>query len=125
MEKKFLLVPGEFGQCSWATLNYNGDPSLAYCAKYDKIMDENWKLAEYEKENMRGIADEAGSESQNNNDTMKTLSNEADEIKENNPNNANESLKNTADQENLPTTGQSNTQGNEQTQNEDNSMNVQ
>ena len=91
----------------------------------EKSYDENWKLAEYEKENMRGIADEAGSESQNNNDTMKTLSNEADEIKENNPNNANESLKNTADQENLPTTGQSNTQGNEQTQNEDNSMNVQ
>lgn len=68
--------------------------------------DENWKLAEfeYEKENMRGIADE---------------------INKNNPNNANETLKNTADQANLPETDQSNTQGNEQARKHDNSMNIQ
>lgn len=46
MEKGFLLVAGEFCQCSWATLNYNGDPSLAYCAKYDKIMD-GWTVSNY------------------------------------------------------------------------------
>ena len=46
MEKKYLLVPGEFSQCSWATLDYNGDPSLAYCAKYGKIMD-GWTVMNY------------------------------------------------------------------------------
>ena len=46
MDKKFLLVEGEFGQCGWATLNYSGDPSLAYCAKYDKIMD-GWTVSHY------------------------------------------------------------------------------
>lgn len=46
MEKKFLLIPGEFGQCSWATLNYDGEPSLAYCAKYDKIID-GWTVSNY------------------------------------------------------------------------------
>lgn len=48
-EKKndhYLLIPGEFGQCSYATLNYSGDPSLAYCAKYQKIMD-GWTVSEY------------------------------------------------------------------------------
>lgn len=39
MDKKFLLVEGEFGQCCYATLNYNDESSLAYCAKYHKIMD--------------------------------------------------------------------------------------
>lgn len=42
----FLLIPGEFRQCSYATLNYSGDPSLAYCAKYKKIMD-GWTVTEY------------------------------------------------------------------------------
>ena len=46
MEKRFLLVEGEFGQCGWATLNYSGDSSLAYCAKYDKIMD-GWTVQNY------------------------------------------------------------------------------
>ena len=46
MDKRFLLVEGEFSQCSWATLNYSGDPSLAYCAKYSKIMD-GWTVSNY------------------------------------------------------------------------------
>lgn len=46
MEKRFLLIEGEFGQCGWATLNYNGDSSLAYCAKYAKIMD-GWTVSNY------------------------------------------------------------------------------
>lgn len=46
MEKKFLLVEGVFAQCSWATLNYNGDPDLAYCAKYGRIMD-GWTVTGY------------------------------------------------------------------------------
>ena len=37
----YLLIPGEFRQCSYATLNYCEDPSLAYCAKYDAIMNGN------------------------------------------------------------------------------------
>ncbi len=45
-EKKYLLVPGKFAQCSYATLNYNDDPSLAYCAKYRKIID-GWTVSEY------------------------------------------------------------------------------
>lgn len=44
--RRFLLVEGEFAQCSHATLNYDGDPSLAYCAKYDKIMD-GWTVSKY------------------------------------------------------------------------------
>jgi len=44
--KRFLLVEGEFGQCGWATLNYSGDNSLAYCAKYGKIMD-GWTVMNY------------------------------------------------------------------------------
>lgn len=43
---RFMLIPGEFRQCSWATLNYSGEGSLAYCAKYDKIMD-GWTVTEY------------------------------------------------------------------------------
>lgn len=49
VEKKndnYLLIPGEFGQCGYATLNYGGDPSLAYCAKYQKIMD-GWTVTAY------------------------------------------------------------------------------
>ena len=46
MEKKFLLVEGAFAQCGWATLNYNGDPSLAYCAKHDRIYD-GWTVSHY------------------------------------------------------------------------------
>lgn len=46
MEKKFLLVAGEFGQCPYASLDYNGEPSLAYCAKYGKIMD-GWTVMNY------------------------------------------------------------------------------
>lgn len=46
MDKKFLLVEGEFGQCSYATLNYDGEPSLAYCAKLGKIMD-GWTVMNY------------------------------------------------------------------------------
>lgn len=45
-EKKFLLIPGEFAQCSWATLNYNDDPNLAYCAKYSRIED-GWTVSNY------------------------------------------------------------------------------
>ena len=44
--KKFLLVKGMFCQCSYATLNYNNDPALAYCAKYQKIMD-GWTVSNY------------------------------------------------------------------------------
>lgn len=41
-----LLIPGRFCQCSWASLNYNGDPNLAYCAKYGRIMD-GWTVMNY------------------------------------------------------------------------------
>ena len=44
--QNYLLVPGEFAQCPYATLNYSGDPSLAYCAKYDRIMD-GWTVTRY------------------------------------------------------------------------------
>lgn len=43
---KYLLIPGMFCQCPYATLDYSGDPSLAYCAKYHKIMD-GWTVSEY------------------------------------------------------------------------------
>lgn len=46
MDKKFLLVEGEFSQCGYATLNYSGDPALAYGAKYGEIMD-GWTVANY------------------------------------------------------------------------------
>ena len=46
MHKRFLLIPGMFCQCPYATLNYNDDPSLAYCAKYGKIMD-GWTVTNY------------------------------------------------------------------------------
>jgi len=42
----YLLIPGEFGQCSYATLNYDGNSDLCYCSKYKKIMD-GWTVAEY------------------------------------------------------------------------------
>jgi len=43
---KGLLIPGCFCQCSWATLNYDGYSSLAYCAKYSKVMD-GWTVTQY------------------------------------------------------------------------------
>lgn len=43
---KYLLISGSFMQCPWATLNYNGDYNLAYCAKYQKIMD-GWTVTNY------------------------------------------------------------------------------
>lgn len=43
---KYLLISGEFRQCPYATLDYSGDPSLAYCAKYHKIID-GWTVSEY------------------------------------------------------------------------------
>ena len=43
---RITLVAGKFRQCDSATLNYDGDPSLAYCAKYDKIMD-GWTVSKY------------------------------------------------------------------------------
>lgn len=46
MKKRFLLVAGKFCQCCWATLNYDGYASLAYCAKYDAIMD-GWTVSHY------------------------------------------------------------------------------
>ena len=45
-QKNYLLVEGEFAQCPYATLNYEGNPNLAYCAKYHKIMD-GWTVSEY------------------------------------------------------------------------------
>lgn len=41
-----LLIPGRFCQCSWASLNYDGDPRLAYCAKYGRVMD-GWTVMNY------------------------------------------------------------------------------
>ena len=43
---KYQLIPGKFGQCSYATLNYDGKQELAYCAKYGKIMD-GWTVSNY------------------------------------------------------------------------------
>ena len=60
------------------------------------------------------------------NDNMPTLASEADETQSTaHDNRPTETLENTANQANLPATDQSNTQGNEQAQNEDNSMHVQ
>ena len=41
-----LLIEGTFCQCPYATLDYSGDPSLAYCAKYSKIID-GWTVTQY------------------------------------------------------------------------------
>ena len=46
MENKELLIPGTFCQCPYATLDYGGDPGLAYCGKYGKIMD-GWTVSQY------------------------------------------------------------------------------
>lgn len=43
---KAILIPGRFCQCSWASLNYSGDPRLAYCAKYRNIVD-GWTVQNY------------------------------------------------------------------------------
>lgn len=45
-EKKYVLVGGVFAQCPYATLNYNDDPSLVYCAKTGTIID-GWTVSEY------------------------------------------------------------------------------
>lgn len=41
-----LLIEGSLCQCPYATLDYSGDPSLAYCAKYSKVMD-GWTVTQY------------------------------------------------------------------------------
>ena len=46
MDKKFLLVEGMFAQCSYATLNYDNKPNLAYCALDDAIYD-GWTVSKY------------------------------------------------------------------------------
>ena len=44
--QNYLLIPGTFNQCCYATLNYGGEPSLAYCALLKRIID-GWTVSEY------------------------------------------------------------------------------